>query len=84
MTRHPWGGCRAATIDAVGVLQLDRVDGQLVAERGGAVGVWRDHIKPVDEAGVDLGVEMLPEVSGQRLDHVGGAGAAWGMWMRAN
>jgi hypothetical protein len=65
-------------IDAVGVLQPDRVNGQLVAERGAVVGAWRDHIKPVDEAGIDLRIEVLPEVSSQGLDHVSWAGAAVG------
>ena len=47
-------------IDAVGMLQGDRVDGELLAKRGGVLGIRWDHIEPVDEAGIDLGIEMLP------------------------
>jgi hypothetical protein len=42
-------------IDAVGVLQGDRVDAQLAMKGSDVVGIGRDDIEPVDETGIDFG-----------------------------
>ncbi len=62
-------------VDAVGVFQGDGVDGQLVE---GRVGVGGHDIEPVDLAGIDFGIELLAQVGGEGLDHVGGTDAAVG------
>ena len=57
-------------IDAVGVLQGDGVDDDLAVH---IVGAGRDDIEPVDEAGIELGIEALAHEGSQGLDHVGRA-----------
>jgi len=57
-------------IDAVGVLQGDGVDDELAEH---IVGAGRDDIEPVDEAGIELGIETLAHEGSQGLDHVGWA-----------
>ena len=53
-------------IDAVSVLQGDRIDAQLVERRTAGIGVGWNDIEPVDQAGIDLRVKLLPEVSRER------------------
>jgi hypothetical protein len=52
------------------------VNGGLVWPSTGLVGVRWNDIEPVDQAGIDLRVKLLPEISRERLDHVGRTGAA--------
>jgi len=53
------------------MLHGDRVDRELVERRARRVGIRRNDIEPVDEAGIDLRIEALPEIGGEGLDHVG-------------
>ena len=41
-------------VNAVGVLQGDRVDGQLAMKGSGVVGIGRDDIEPVDEGRISV------------------------------
>ena len=50
----------------------------LVERRARRVSVRWNDIEPVDQAGIDLRIEALPEMGREGLDHVGGAGAAMG------
>jgi hypothetical protein len=71
-------------VNAVGVLHVDGVDGQLVEGRTTGIGVWRDDIEPVNEAGIELRIELLPEVVASVLNMFVGLAPPWGMWMSAN
>jgi hypothetical protein len=84
-----------AGVDAVGVLERDGADGKLV-DRGVSAG--RDDVTPAESfwprktgnvcplrsSGIDFGIELLAQMGGERLDHVGGLTPPLGMWMRAN
>ena len=68
-------GPRRVRVDAISVLQANRVNLGFVAEM---VDARRQDVVPVDEAGIDIGVEALAHVGGQGFEHVGGAGSSVG------
>jgi hypothetical protein len=80
LAEGPAGGCRRCSIQHRDrrrcVLQGDGIDAQLVEGRTTGVGVGWNDIEPVDQTGIDLGIEPLPEMRRERLEHVGRTGAA--------
>jgi hypothetical protein len=48
------------SIDTIGMLQGDRMDGELTRPSAAIAGIGRQDIEPADEAGIDLPMELLP------------------------
>jgi hypothetical protein len=56
-------------VHAIGVLHCDRIDRKFVEGRTRRIGIRRNDIEPVDEAGIDLRIVVLPEMSGEGPAH---------------